>query len=71
MALVAAGLALGFLGAWLSSRLLASFLYGIGVTDPLTFTAVPALLAAVALAAAWLPARRATRVDPVVALRGE
>ncbi len=71
MALVAAGLALGLLGAWLSSRLLASFLYGIGVTDPLTFTAVPALLAAVALAAAWLPARRATRVDPVVALRGE
>jgi putative ABC transport system permease protein len=71
MALVAAGLAVGLLGAWLSSRLLAGFLYGIGATDPLTFTAVPALLAAVALAAAWLPARRATRVDPVVALRAE
>jgi putative ABC transport system permease protein len=71
MALVAAGLALGLLGAWLASRLLAGFLYGVGVTDPLTFLAVPAILAAVALAAAWLPARRATRVDPVVALRGE
>jgi len=71
MTLVAAGLAVGLLGAWLSSRLLAGFLYGIGATDPLTFTAVPALLAAVALAAAWLPARRATRVDPVVALRVE
>ena len=71
MTLVAAGLGLGLLGAWLSSRLLAGFLYGIAATDPLTFAVVPALLAAVALAAAWLPARRATRVDPVTALRIE
>ncbi|HEV3455472.1 MAG TPA: ABC transporter permease [Thermoanaerobaculia bacterium] len=71
MGLVAAGLAVGLAVAWACSRLLADQLYEIKVTDPLTYAGVPLLLAAVALAANWLPARRATRVDPLEALRAE
>jgi putative ABC transport system permease protein len=69
--LVAAGLACGFVGALLLTRFIATQLYGITAHDPLTFAAIGLLLAAVALLACLIPARRATRVDPMVALRSE
>ena len=65
------GVAIGLAGAFLLTRLMASLLYGVGPRDPLTFLLVPGVLAAVALAATDLPARRASRVDPSRALRGE
>jgi putative ABC transport system permease protein len=65
------GLALGLAGAFFMSRLLIGLLYGVSPTDPLTFTAVSIMLLAVALLACLIPARRATRVDPIVALRTE
>jgi putative ABC transport system permease protein len=65
------GVGLGLVGALLLSRLIASQLYGIGSTDPLTFVAVALLLAGVAVLATLVPAWRATRVDPMVALRAE
>jgi ABC-type antimicrobial peptide transport system permease subunit len=71
MALSAAGAILGALGALGVTRYLASLLYGVRPFDPLTFLAVALLLALVALAACYTPARRASRVDPMVALRYE
>ena len=70
-ALVCAGLVFGITGFLILARLLASFLYDVGPWDPVTFVAVPLLLMAVAAGAAVVPARRASRVDPVRALRAE
>jgi putative ABC transport system permease protein len=67
----AAGIALGLLGALAVTRLLQSLLFGISATDPLTFAMSAFLLLSVALIACWLPASRATRIDPMVALRHE
>jgi putative ABC transport system permease protein len=69
MALI--GIALGTAGAWAMTRVLKSLLFGVGERDPLTFALVAVLLAAVALFASWLPARRAARVDPLRAMRAE
>jgi hypothetical protein len=71
MQLVLVGTAIGVAAALGLTRFLASFLYGVAALDPAVFIAVPILLAAVALAAIWLPARRASRVDPIQALRCE
>jgi putative ABC transport system permease protein len=66
---VLVGLAVGLAGAVVATRLLAGLLFGVKPLDPLTFGAVPAVLLLVALVACWLPARRATQVDPISALR--
>jgi predicted permease len=68
---IGGGLVLGLLLAAVATRVIASFLYGVGTTDPLTFAGVPLLLALIALGAAAIPTVRATKVDPLVALRDE
>jgi putative ABC transport system permease protein len=68
---VGIGLVLGIIGVLVSSRLLQSFLFGIGATDLRTMLAVTLILTAVALIACLVPARRATLVDPIKALRAE
>ena len=65
------GVAIGLTSAFLLSRVLSSFLFGVTARDPLVFSIVPVVLTAVALLAVWLPARRASRVDPILALRYE
>src|SRR5262249_40012916 len=65
------GVAIGLVGAFAVARFLATLVFGVGTYDLLTFLAVAALLVAVAMLASWLPARRAVRVDPLVALRYE
>jgi putative ABC transport system permease protein len=69
--LAAVGVALGLLGAIAFTRLLKGLLFGISASDPLTFGLIAALLVGVALLACWIPARRATKVDPLEALRSE
>jgi len=69
--LAIAGILTGVVGAWIVNRYLASLLFGVGPNDPVILTGVAILLAATALAASWLPAQRATRIDPMIALRAE
>jgi ABC-type antimicrobial peptide transport system permease subunit len=71
LTLTGAGVAAGALGAWLLTRLMKTLLFGVPPFDPFTFVAVSALLTLVAALAAWIPGLRATRIDPVVALRSE
>ena len=61
----------GLVGAALLTRVMSTLLFGVSATDIVTFSAVPVILATIALLASYLPARRATQVDPVVALRDE
>jgi len=71
MRLAGMGVAVGLVGAMAGARVLHSFLFGVGPNDPLTYICVALLLSAVVLFACWLPARRATRVNPMEALRYE
>jgi len=71
MTMALGGIAVGAVAALLVTRLLSSMLYGVGAMDPLTFVSVAAILAGVALLSSYLPARRATKVDPMVVLRYE
>jgi ABC-type antimicrobial peptide transport system permease subunit len=67
--LVLIGATLGLAGAFLAAHALKSMWFGVSPGDPLTFASVTVFLAVVALAACWIPTRRATKVDPLVALR--
>jgi putative ABC transport system permease protein len=71
LTLAAVGIAIGVVLAFACSRLLRTSLFGVTTTDPVTYVAIPLLLIVVALLSSYLPARRATRVDPLVALRVE
>ena len=71
LAMTALGIGAGLVGAAALTRVMAALLFGVSATDAATFSAVPLLLAAIAALASYIPARRATRVDPVVALREE
>jgi len=69
--IAASGVAIGLVGALALTHVLSGLLFGVGARDPLTFVVVPGALLVVALAACWIPARRAMQVEPVVALRGD
>jgi len=69
MSLAGAGLAVGTVAALAVTRLVATMLFGVGTADPMTFVAAGLFLSAVAAVATWLPAYRATRIDPMLSLR--
>ena len=69
--LALAGIVFGLAGAWALSGALRSLLFEVDSVDPTTFALVSVLLALVSLLACWLPARRATRIDPIIVLRAE
>jgi putative ABC transport system permease protein len=71
MLLAAIGVAIGLVGSLFATRLVASFLYGVAPTDPVTFGGVSVLLLTVAFVASYVPSRRALRVDPLTALRAD
>lgn len=71
MILTSLGIATGLAGAFALTRVISSLLYGVSATDVLTFVITPLLLGSVALLASYIPARRAARVDPMIALRCE
>ncbi len=71
MRLVAVGLAVGLMSAFAVTRLITKLLFGVSASDPLTFVGIALSFILIALLACWLPARRATKVDPMVALRSE
>jgi putative ABC transport system permease protein len=71
LTLAGLGVAIGLVGAFAVTGLLRGFLFGVTATDPLSFLGIPLILSLVALLASWVPARRATRVDPILALRYE
>jgi putative ABC transport system permease protein len=71
LVLAVAGIAIGLAGAFVAARALSAFLFGVGAGDPLTLSAVAAVMLLVALTASYIPSRRALKVDPVIALRAE
>jgi len=69
--LAAAGLLIGLLGSFALTRLISKLLFGVAPTDPLTYASVSAILLGIGVLASWIPARRATRIDPITALRSD
>ena len=71
MRLAVVGVVIGLVSAYGLTRFIVSFLFGVKALDPLVFASIPVLLTGVALLAVWVPAQRASRVDPVIALRSQ